>query len=180
MISIKSGGKKGTDAKVKGMQTEVLLAMVITNELLLKMFKKDLTLTSVTDSHTPPSLHPKGQAFDMRIWGISGVEQVKFKSELSQLLGDEYDVVIEKDHIHVEFDPKEEEFDPKVDPEKEVEEELSPINLTSEEAQMLLKETYEDEERFGEDESTTRLRRIERKAEEILAWVRKQGREGEE
>jgi len=162
MISIKNDGKTGTHTKVKGMQPEILLAIIITNELLSKMFKRDLTLTSVTDSHQPPSFHPEGLAFDMRTWGMSWEDKTRFKKELENLLGGEYDVVIEGTHIHVEFDPP-----------IEVEEELSPINLTNEETQALLKETYEDEERFGEEESSTRLRRIDFMVSEILRLVTK-------
>jgi len=178
MISIKNDGKEGTDAKVKGMQPEILLAIFITDALLGKMFKKDLTLTSVIDSHKPPSLHPKGQAFDMRTGGITPTEKTRFKKELKNLLGDEYDVVIEKDHIHVEFDPPPQEV--KSIP-KHVE--FDPSTRTNEATQALLGETYTEEDgirsvewdrrrkEVGEEEKMLMLRTIEIQVREILRLV---------
>jgi len=157
MISIKNYGKKGTDAMIKGMQTEILLAIIITDALLEKMFKRDLILTSVTDYHKPPSLHSKGQAFDMRTWGMNGEDQTRFKKELENLLGDEYDVVIEEDHIHIEFDPKDVEFDPP--------------SLVEEEHQELLGEVYKDREREAEEEGIARLISIENKIDKILSYL---------
>ena len=67
-------------------------------------------ITSANDSrHGDYSLHYKDRAFDIRIYNITG--QVHYEAELwverlALALGDEYDVVKEKDHIHVEFDPE--------------------------------------------------------------------------
>lgn len=165
MISIKSGGKEGTDAKVKGMQPEILLAIIIASELLWRMFEKDLTLTSVTDSHKPPSLHPLGYAFDMRTWGMSGTEKAKFGDELTDLLGAEYDVVVEEDHIHVEFDPKDVEFDPPSSTLTEV--------LDKEENQLV----YLSKEEQEEDSLLAYIRgaNMEKKLDKILEWIKKQG-----
>jgi len=158
MIIIKNDGEEGTDAKVKGMQPEILLAIIIANELLNKMFKTDLTLTSVTDSHKDKlsSLHNVGMAFDMRTWGMSGAEKATFSRELRNLLGEEYDVVEEGSHIHVEFDPKDVESEPK----------LGPAVLTEEENQELLEEVYED----SKYES-----RLESKIDKILEWIKYHG-----
>ena len=68
-------------------------------------------VTSANDStHMDGSLHYKNKAFDIRIWNVTGpgrdmsrgwVEKIKLA------LGDAYDVVLETDHIHLEYDPKE-------------------------------------------------------------------------
>jgi len=66
----------------------------------------DLVITSVRDSkHGKHSLHYVGKAFDIRIWNIK-VDKYVLGKELQKALGDEYDVVVEKDHIHIEYDPK--------------------------------------------------------------------------
>ena len=68
-------------------------------------------ITSANDSqHGDASLHYKDKAFDLRISNITG--QVHYEAELwaerlALALGPEYDVVLEKNHIHVEFQPKE-------------------------------------------------------------------------
>jgi len=162
MIYIKNDGKLGTDTKVKGMQPEILLAIIIADQLMRKMYGKDLTLTSITDGHefNPRSLHNPGYAFDMRIWGMARFDQDKFVEELSNLLGGEYDIVVERDHIHVEFDPKDIESKPK----------LEPAALTEEKNQELLGEVYEDKELESRLES-----RLEGKIDKILEWIKFHG-----
>lgn len=66
-------------------------------------------ITSANDSrHGDDSLHYKNRAFDLRIYNITGL--VQFEAELwaerlALALGEDYDVVKEKDHIHIEWDP---------------------------------------------------------------------------
>ena len=65
-------------------------------------------ITSANDSrHGDTSLHYKDRAFDIRIYNITG--KVHYEAELwaerlALALGSGYDVVKEKDHIHVEFE----------------------------------------------------------------------------
>lgn len=64
--------------------------------------------TSGEDSqHKPGSLHPSGNAADLRIWHIPKTELQRFTLGLAMVLGSQYDVVLESDHIHIEYDPKE-------------------------------------------------------------------------
>ncbi len=69
----------------------------------------ELTVTSVTDGkHGTNSLHPKGQAVDLRTAraGIDQTEATRLAHKLRAVLNDQFDVVVEEDHIHLEFDPK--------------------------------------------------------------------------
>lgn len=60
-----------------------------------------------TEGHMAGSRHYSGDALDLRIWesNAAGVT-VTIADELRYFLGPDYDVVIESDHIHVEYDPK--------------------------------------------------------------------------
>lgn len=62
---------------------------------------------TVTSAVRPPSgrrsLHWYGLAVDLRIWGLSHPDITR--DTLAQRLGPDFDVVLETDHIHVEFDP---------------------------------------------------------------------------
>ena len=54
------------------------------------------------------SKHNTGQAFDIRTRDMPDAkEKQEVVDQLIEALGDDYDVVLESDHIHVEFDPKE-------------------------------------------------------------------------
>lgn len=65
------------------------------------------TVTSASDGkHKRGSLHYKDSAIDIRVRGISSEKIVKLVKRISLILGPDYDVVLEPDHIHVEWDPK--------------------------------------------------------------------------
>ena len=104
MIKIKLEGS--SPCTLKGLKPETVIGIMIANTISARMFDgRDITLTSVTDSHSPPSLHPEGYAFDLRTRDLSNWNKVEFAKQLVEELGGEWDVVVEKDHIHVEFDP---------------------------------------------------------------------------
>jgi hypothetical protein len=67
----------------------------------------DLTITSLVDgTHSQQSLHYAGQAADLRIWGINPVLLAQMVREINDALGADYDVILERDHIHLEYQPK--------------------------------------------------------------------------
>lgn len=61
----------------------------------------DFFITSLRDgNHSPHSLHYTGNAVDFR-------NHVKIsKREMQEVLGRDFDVVVESTHVHVEYDPK--------------------------------------------------------------------------
>ena len=64
------------------------------------------TITSATDgTHKPNSLHYKNLALDFRTWSIPRSKLRDLASQLGHALGPEYQVVLETDHLHVEYDP---------------------------------------------------------------------------
>ena len=98
--------KQGID--VKGLQPEILLAVMVA----FKVFHScgyHLVITSALDGkHSKRSKHYIGQAVDLRIRHIG--DDVFLNSivrEISHNLTTDYDVVLESDHIHIEYDPKE-------------------------------------------------------------------------
>jgi len=63
-------------------------------------------ITSARDGkHMPTSLHYKGRALDLRTFFFSPLQRQEFHWELQNALGSDFDVLLEKDHIHYEFDP---------------------------------------------------------------------------
>lgn len=66
-----------------------------------------LTITSGIDGqHGEDSLHYALRAVDIRINDLKPNEVKAVVADLQKFLGTSYDVVLEADHIHVEFDPK--------------------------------------------------------------------------
>ena len=102
-IGIKAG------AKVAGIRPEMVLAYVIAMAIYKEYDDGDVEciITEATGGHHGVgSLHYVGQAIDLRTWGLTGTEQRSICDKLKSSLGSEYDVVLESDHIHVEYQPK--------------------------------------------------------------------------
>jgi|APSaa5957512535_1039671.scaffolds.fasta_scaffold10843_6 hypothetical protein len=67
---------------------------------------RDAVITSGRDGvHSQTSLHYEGKALDLRTRDLDTDTVTKYAQALRQCLGDDYDIVIESDHIHVEYDP---------------------------------------------------------------------------
>ncbi len=80
-------------------------AMAAADNLHLEMTAREVPIVHVMDGkHHKGSRHYVGLAFDMRIWYLDSPQA--FAEELQRILGIHYDVVLEKTHIHVEYDPK--------------------------------------------------------------------------
>lgn len=63
----------------------------------------ELVITSTYEgNHKACSLHYANQAYDIRKCGVKTPQAV---SEVRELLGEDFDIVIETDHVHIEYDP---------------------------------------------------------------------------
>lgn len=90
--------------RVFGIRPELVVAMQVVDGVLAKD-GVDLVVTSaVNGKHSNASLHYAGAAFDLRIWDIEDVYATAGK--IREALTPEFDVVVEKSHIHIEFQPK--------------------------------------------------------------------------
>jgi hypothetical protein len=65
-----------------------------------------VVLTSGRDGvHKPDSLHPKGRAVDFRRY--AGADMDAICHMIASRLGPDFQVILEPDHVHIEFDPRE-------------------------------------------------------------------------
>lgn len=70
-------------------------------------FNKYMIVTSTTDGkHGKNSLHYKGLAIDVRTFDKTDEETNRFVNFINFHFDNLLDVVIEKDHLHIEYDPK--------------------------------------------------------------------------
>ncbi len=90
----------------KQLTPQTLLAIMIAQEV-YRDFQAQLVITSICDGlHSSKSKHYEGNAFDCRTKHLSMTKAANIAATLQDRLGDEYDVVLESDHLHVEFDPE--------------------------------------------------------------------------
>lgn len=93
---------------LRGLQPQMALAYVIAAAYYAK-HDYICTITSASDSkHGPNSLHYKGKALDLRTRNVPEELRQGLRDEIANALGPQFDVVLESDHMHMEFDPKEE------------------------------------------------------------------------
>lgn len=91
------------DVRVQGLRPEMILAVMVAQEVWREQGLM-LTLTSVIDSrHSHVSAHYRGEAVDLRIWDLDAPKATK---ALQDRLTKDYFVLLEKDHIHLEYRPR--------------------------------------------------------------------------
>lgn len=88
---------------IAGIRPELVLALTIA-QAIYEDYGYPMLITSLLDGeHMRASLHYVGAAGDLRL-PSGDVGQIV--DSLRGALGDNYDVVLETDHIHIEFQPK--------------------------------------------------------------------------
>lgn len=93
--------KSGLD--ISGIQPEMVFGVLVCASVFDDADQK-FTITSVCDGkHMPSSCHYFGRAFDIRTRDLRGVLAGVIGSRLQEALGSQFQVVVESDHIHVEF-----------------------------------------------------------------------------
>lgn len=96
---------------LRGLKPQMALAYCIAQAVYARR-NYDCWITSASDGkHGPDSLHYSGCGLDLRTRHLRAESVHLVYSELRAALGKQFDVVLEDDHIHVEFDPKESEPD---------------------------------------------------------------------
>jgi hypothetical protein len=98
---------KDASVDVDGAKAPILRAMALAEPIMETW--GEFVVTSVNDGkHRQGSLHYEGLAFDIRTWALkTAADKEHALRELKRALGPDYDVILEADHIHIEFDPKE-------------------------------------------------------------------------
>ena len=95
------------------MYPEIVRIVNVARETAPPLERGTVWVTSANDGrHKKGSLHYKNRAYDIRIKNIVGILEFPlvartWAERMQVALGDDYDVVLEEDHIHVEYDPEE-------------------------------------------------------------------------
>lgn len=91
--------------RVFGVRAEVVLALMVAKDVFAQHGQAAaFVITSIMEGvHSRASIHYIGGAADLRRPNIKAAEIV---ADLQQKLGDDYDVILESDHLHLEFQPK--------------------------------------------------------------------------
>lgn len=97
--------KHGVD--LRGLAPQMAIAFSVAQDIFREKAGVPCAITSGSDGkHGPNSLHYHGKALDFRTRHLRPDQVHPVFTALKQALGEQYDTVLEEDHIHCEFDPK--------------------------------------------------------------------------
>jgi len=103
MIRIEEG------VRLAGIRSELVLGLLIADQVFGR-YEQECVITSAMRDRGPEdalSLHHVGLAADLRTRDLPGGDVAgAIRIDLSAALSRDWDVVLEEDHIHMEFDPK--------------------------------------------------------------------------
>jgi len=99
---------KGLNVPVslKKLQPQMAVAANVISGVYKELAGADCYITSGDEGeHSANSLHYEGLALDFRIRNVAPRFHGALSVEIMGALSDEYDVVLEETHVHVEYDP---------------------------------------------------------------------------
>ena len=97
---------KDSTVKIQGITTELLFGLIIAGQV-YKDNGQELVITSLNDgSHSETSLHYSGNGADLRTNYFTNEQTLSVAKTIKERLGIDYDVVIESNHIHLEYQPR--------------------------------------------------------------------------
>lgn len=98
---------KSEKVNLNNVHHAIFYAIAKAHEVYTDLGVYDLVITSARDSkHGDNSLHPDGKAIDIKTKTLPEEHRQKSADMIQEILGDDFDVVFEGDHTHIEFDPK--------------------------------------------------------------------------
>jgi len=94
------------NVSLKGLKPEIIIAVLVANDVYW-YYGHEMVITSVADSkHSRASLHYVGYAVDLRTRNIDEDIVSQIVEQIRGSLTDEFDVIFETNHIHIEYQPK--------------------------------------------------------------------------
>ena len=86
------------------LREEMRPALIVAGKVYKKYGRELLITSGLEGNHSDGSLHPYGYAIDTRIWYWRKKTQKKVADEIREELPFPFDVVLEKNNIHIEYD----------------------------------------------------------------------------
>jgi len=89
----------------EGVGPEILIAIWIADQVFAEMGADQFCITALTDGrHAIDSKHHCGKGVDLRIWGLDEDKRKPAAELIQHRLGAAYFVLLESDHLHIQYD----------------------------------------------------------------------------
>lgn len=93
--------------KLSGLQWGPMSPVIESAIVAYDYFDRLVVITSGLDGvHMPGSRHYEGLALDFRTRHLNWHQKSAVRRSIARNLGSDYDVLLERTHLHVEYDPK--------------------------------------------------------------------------
>ncbi|MBI5417587.1 hypothetical protein HZA55_06530, partial [Candidatus Poribacteria bacterium] len=90
----------------EGLQENIRTIENTVDEVFNSVAERDAIVTyTINGTHSSGSLHYQGNAIDLRTRDLNRGQIGQATQQLRDSLGNNYDVIFEDDHIHIEYDP---------------------------------------------------------------------------
>jgi hypothetical protein len=96
-----------TGVRIAGIKPEAVVAMMVCEGAYRSLGYEMVVTSCVEGQHSRGSIHYVGMAFDLRISHLRPESVPIIVAKIKEQLGGDFDVVLESDHIHCEYEPKE-------------------------------------------------------------------------
>lgn len=100
MLSLKPG------VRITGMRPEILLAILVAERAYAEAGYELMVTSCVEGKHSVGSFHYAGSAADLRTNNVPAEKLQVLVGKIRAAIGADFDVVLEADHLHLEFQPK--------------------------------------------------------------------------
>ncbi len=100
MLSLKPG------VRITGMRPEILLAILAAERAYAEAGCELMVTSCIEGKHSAGSLHYVGAAVDLRTNNVPADKLQRLVEKIRVALGGDFDVIVEADHLHIEFQPK--------------------------------------------------------------------------
>jgi len=95
-----------TGVKLMGIQPVMAIAYTIASDIFREEGVECVITSGLDGVHSRSSRHYSGLALDFRTRHLPTERHKPVRDKLASALGDEFDCVLESNHIHAEYDPK--------------------------------------------------------------------------
>lgn len=97
---------KSDNVQLQNLAPQMVLALWMCQEV-YNEYDVELVVTSANDStHSSTSLHYMGCAADLRTNTLDAGVRQEARNKIKAKLNRDFDVILESDHIHLEYQPK--------------------------------------------------------------------------
>jgi hypothetical protein len=91
---------------VAGLRPEMLVALMAAQEVYRELGQPLVVTSAVDGRHSITSLHYAGCAVDLRTRDLGESTATTARDMIAHALPEDYDCILEKDHIHLEWQPR--------------------------------------------------------------------------